>query len=80
MFHTDSFYRSFYPHHWYPGRLVVEDRIRPEVVAELERRGHDVRIESGWTLGRLSAVSQGTDGQMRAAANARGMQGYAVGR
>ena len=80
MVHTDSFYRSFYPHHWFPGRLVAEDRVRPDVLAELERRGHEVSIQPGWSLGRLSAVARDRDGQLRAAANPRGMQGYAAGR
>jgi gamma-glutamyltranspeptidase/glutathione hydrolase len=37
-------------------------------------------VDAGdWALGRLSAVSR-SDGLLRAAANARGMQGYAAGR
>jgi gamma-glutamyltranspeptidase/glutathione hydrolase len=32
-----------------------------------------------WSLGRVSAVGRG-NGMLYAAANARGMQGYAVGR
>jgi gamma-glutamyltranspeptidase/glutathione hydrolase len=80
MFHTNSFYRSFYPHHWYPGEVVVEDRIQPRAVAELERRGHRVQVVGGWTLGRLSAVARDGDGLLRAGANPRGMQGYAAGR
>lgn len=80
MIHTDSFYRSFYPHHWHPGRLVLEDRVRPDVIAELERRGHEVSVQPGWSLGRLSAIFRCPDGQLRAGANPRGMQGYAAGR
>ena len=38
-------------------------------------------VSGPWTLGRLSAVSRDPEtGILRAAANARGMQGYAVGR
>jgi gamma-glutamyltranspeptidase / glutathione hydrolase len=33
-----------------------------------------------WSEGRLSAARKEPDGQMYAGANARGMQGYAVGR
>jgi gamma-glutamyltranspeptidase/glutathione hydrolase len=81
MFHTDGFYRSFYPHHWYPGRVVVEDRIGEDVVRELERRGHEVQVQPPWSLGRLSAVARDRrSGLLRAAANPRGMQGYAAGR
>jgi gamma-glutamyltranspeptidase/glutathione hydrolase len=81
MFHTDGFYRSFYPHHWYPGRVVVEERLGEDVVRELERRGHEVQVQPGWSLGRLSAVARDArTGTLRAAANPRGMQGYAAGR
>jgi gamma-glutamyltranspeptidase/glutathione hydrolase len=48
-------------------------------MADLRRRGHLVEPRGPWSLGRLSAAS--TDGKvLRAAANPRGMQGYAVGR
>src|SRR5207244_1881638 len=43
MFHTDHFPRSFYPHHAHPGRVRVEERVGEGVIAELRRRGHDVR-------------------------------------
>jgi gamma-glutamyltranspeptidase/glutathione hydrolase len=81
MFHTEHFPRSFYPHEVRPGSLMVEERMRDDVVGELLRRGHDVRLRPAWSLGRLSAVAwdPGT-GQVRGAANPRGMQGYAVGR
>jgi gamma-glutamyltranspeptidase/glutathione hydrolase len=62
-----------------PGGAVVEERLGRKVIAGLRARGHDVTVSGGWTLGRLSAVSTDTDG-MRAAANPRGNQGYAVGR
>ena len=81
MFHTDHFPRSFYPHHAHPGRLVVEDRLGGEAVSELRRRGHEVQVVPGWSLGRLSAVANDRRaGWLRAAANPRFMQGYAVGR
>ena len=51
------------------------------VVSELRRRGHDVVVSDAWSLGRLSAVSRDPEtGVLRAAANPRGMQGYAAGR
>jgi gamma-glutamyltranspeptidase/glutathione hydrolase len=51
------------------------------VIAELRRRGHEVRAEPGWSLGRISAVANDREsGLLLAAANPRGMQGYAVGR
>jgi gamma-glutamyltranspeptidase / glutathione hydrolase len=77
--HTTSANESFWPRQRIPGGAVIEARIGHTVLSALRARGHEI-IESGpWTLGRLSAVSISGDG-MRAAANPRGMQGYAVGR
>ncbi|WP_448626154.1 gamma-glutamyltransferase family protein [Geodermatophilus sp. URMC 64] len=79
--HTTSFPSSFYPRDTSPGEMVVESRIGDDVVAELRRRGHAVVVSDAWTLGRLSAVSRDAEtGVLRAAANPRGMQGYAAGR
>jgi gamma-glutamyltranspeptidase/glutathione hydrolase len=78
-FHTTSANESFWPRERVPGGAVVEDRVGEAVLAALLLRGHEVTVSGGWTLGRLSAVAR--DGaQLRAAANPRGMQGYAVGR
>jgi gamma-glutamyltranspeptidase/glutathione hydrolase len=54
--------------------------VDPSVVDELRRRGHEVEVVDGWSLGRLSGVSRSSDGVLRAGANPRGMQGYAAGR
>lgn len=84
MFHTTHFPSSFYPRESHPGELVVEDRLDPDMLNELSRRGHRLLMAGGWRLGRLSAV--GRDGArrdgfgLRAAANPRGAQGYAIGR
>ena len=44
-----------------------------------ERRGHIVEVGPDWSEGRLTAAAR--DGRRRrAAANPRGMQGYAAGR
>jgi gamma-glutamyltranspeptidase/glutathione hydrolase len=82
MFHSVHFPSSFYPRGSQPGGMVAEERIDPQVVAELRRRGHDVDVQGPWTLGRLSAVARdaGAPGFLRAAANPRGAQGYAAGR
>ncbi|UYM06215.1 gamma-glutamyltransferase family protein [Solicola gregarius] len=81
MFHTTHFPGSFYPRDAYPGQVVAEERLGAEVVAELESRGHRMSVAGAWELGRLSAVARDPrTGQVRAAANPRGMQGYAVGR
>jgi gamma-glutamyltranspeptidase/glutathione hydrolase len=79
--HTTSFPSSFYPRETTPGEVVVESRLGDDVVAGLRRRGHDVTVSGPWTLGRMSAVSRDPEtGVLRAAANPRGMQGYAAGR
>lgn len=78
-FHTTSSNESFWPRERVPGGAVIEDRIGDEVIEGLRRRGHDVTVAGPWTLGRLSAITISADG-LRAAANPRGMQGYAVGR
>jgi gamma-glutamyltranspeptidase/glutathione hydrolase len=79
--HTDSFPASFHPRRAKPGNLVVEDRIGDDVIAALEERGHRVSRAGAWGLGRLCAVGRDPETAMvSAAANPRGMQGYAVGR
>ncbi|HST64435.1 MAG TPA: gamma-glutamyltransferase [Mycobacteriales bacterium] len=79
--HITSFPSSFAPRLAVPGEIVVEDRVGPEVIEELRRRGHAVTVSGGWSLGRLSAVTRDpATGVLTAAANPRGMQGYAAGR
>jgi gamma-glutamyltranspeptidase/glutathione hydrolase len=80
MFHTDHFPESFYPRQPRPRVVQIEDRFGRETVAELERRGHLVEPQGPWSLGRVSAVGRNREGLLYAAANPRGMQGYAVGR
>jgi gamma-glutamyltranspeptidase/glutathione hydrolase len=78
--HTTSFPSSFYPRATEPGGLVMESRLGPAIRDELVRRGHVVAVSDAWSLGRLCAVRKEADGVLAAAANPRGMQGYAVGR
>ncbi|MET9867205.1 gamma-glutamyltransferase [Streptomyces sp. NPDC006386] len=79
--HNDSFPGSFFPRGMRPGSVTVEARTDPAVVAELRRRGHDVTVGAPWSEGRLCAVARDPEtGVLSAAANPRGMQGYAVGR
>jgi gamma-glutamyltranspeptidase / glutathione hydrolase len=77
--HSEHFPSSFWPRTARPGVLVLEGRVPQTTVAELERRGHVVEIGPGWSEGRLTAASR-VGRRRRAAANARGMQGYAAGR
>ncbi|OQO90761.1 gamma-glutamyltransferase [Saccharomonospora piscinae] len=79
--HTTAFPSSFFPRTWQPRELVVESRLGQPTMRELAERGHAVVDAGPWALGRLSAVSRDPgSGMLRAAANPRGMQGYAVGR
>ncbi|MEU4149191.1 gamma-glutamyltransferase [Streptomyces sp. NPDC026659] len=79
--HNDGFPSSFHPRTSRPGSVTVESRMPEAVVAELRRRGHDVTVGPAWSEGRLCAVARDPrTGVLSAAANPRGMQGYAVGR
>ncbi len=77
--HSEHFPISFWPRTARPGVLVVESRVPAATRDELKRRGHVVEVGPAWSEGRLTAASR--DGRRRrAAANPRGMQGYAAGR
>jgi gamma-glutamyltranspeptidase/glutathione hydrolase len=77
--HSEHFPSSFWPRAARPGVLVLEGRVAGDTAAELKRRGHVIEVGAEWSEGRLTAASR--DGpKRRAAANPRGMQGYAAGR
>tara|TARA_R110001592_G_scaffold139421_11_gene359374 strand:+ start:225 stop:2006 length:1782 start_codon:yes stop_codon:yes gene_type:complete len=78
-FHNEHFPSSFWPRGRINKRLVLEDMFPAETYAELRRRGHDLEVGDPWSEGRLTAAAKDGD-MLRAAANPRGMQGYAVGR
>ncbi len=78
-FHTRHFPSSFYPRESFPATVDLEDRAGPQVIEGLRARGHEVTVSPAWSLGRVSAVAR-DGGLLYGAANARGMQGYAVGR
>jgi gamma-glutamyltranspeptidase / glutathione hydrolase len=79
-FHTNHLISSFHPRPYQPLVVELEARFGEGVAAELRVRGHDVRLTDPWSLGRVSAVAREPDGVLKAGANPRGMQGYAVGR
>jgi len=79
-FHSEHWPGSFWPRVARPGKLVLEGRFAPSVLAALKARGHLAEAGEDWSEGRLSAARIEPDGQMFAGANPRGMQGYAVGR
>lgn len=78
-FHTDHLVGSFWPKDYKPGALILESRFGEAVVAALATRGHEISLGPPWSEGRLSACAT-LGGVVRAAANARGMQGYAIAR
>ena len=78
-FHTNHFPSSFYPRNAHPRQIEVEGRFAQTTIDELRTRGHEVVVRDDWSLGRVSAVAR-EDDVLKGAANARGMQGYAVGR
>jgi gamma-glutamyltranspeptidase / glutathione hydrolase len=78
-FHSAHMPSSFYPRQAQPRVLDVESRVGAPVIEDLRRRGHLVNVRPAWSLGRVSAVAR-RNGVLYAAANPRGMQGYAVGR
>lgn len=77
--HSEHFPISFWPRTARPGVLVVESRLPAATVADLRARGHEIEIGPAWSEGRLTAASR-VGPRRRAAANPRGMQGYAAGR
>ena len=80
-FHSTHSPSSFYPHDYQTGVVVIEARAGEELITALEARGHIVGRAGDWEIGRMCAVSRDPQtGVLRAGANARGMQGYAVGR
>ncbi|WP_449479081.1 gamma-glutamyltransferase family protein [Streptomyces abikoensis] len=79
--HHESFPGSFHPRAMAPGAVVAERRLGDRAIGELRRRGHRVTVGEAWSEGRLCAVARDPrTGVLSAAANPRGMQGYAVGR
>ena len=79
--HTDSLVSSFWPRAYLPNRVVVEENLDADVVDGLRAKGHHVLVGPAWSEGRLNAVARHPEtGVLHAAANPRGVQGYAAGR
>jgi len=77
--HSEHFPISFWPRTSRPGVLVVESRVPEKSVKTLRAQGHEVEVGPAWSEGRLTAASR-VGNRRLAAANPRGMQGYAAGR
>ncbi|WP_199839513.1 gamma-glutamyltransferase, partial [Achromobacter xylosoxidans] len=82
--HIDHFPGSFWPRALTLNRLTVEGRLPEATQQALREAGHELRVGPDWSEGRISACTRepaaGGGLLLRAAANPRGMQGYAVGR
>ena len=82
-FHTDHLQSSFWPRQFRRGSVTIENRFPRATLDALARRGHRLTEAEPWTEGRLSACATEIDQGVRivkAAANPRNMQGYAVAR
>ena len=77
--HSEHFPASFWPRMARPGVMVVESRVPEAAIKDLRACGHEVEVGPPWSEGRLTAASR-VGKRRRAAANPRGMQGYAAGR
>ncbi|WP_370257170.1 gamma-glutamyltransferase family protein [Cryobacterium sp. Hh38] len=78
-FHSTHMPNSFFPRDAHPAEVYLESRFDSAVLDELRDRGHVVVVGEPWSEGRVSAVAR-DGGWLKAAANPRGNQGYAVGR
>ena len=82
-FHTGHHVGSFWPREFKPQSLSVERRFGEDTIEALKQRGHKVEVADDWILGRLCATGRETvrgEAILRAAANPRGTQDYAIGR
>ena len=78
--HSVHFPSSFYPREAYPGRMVAEGRISGDVLAELERRGHDVEVTGDWSNGKSMGIrAAGPGGVIAGAVAPKGIIGHALG-
>jgi gamma-glutamyltranspeptidase / glutathione hydrolase len=84
--HSHHSVSSFWPRTAEFGKLTLEGRWPKEIADALRARGHEVVVGEPWSEGRLTAVARERAGHsdrswlLKAGANPRGMQGYAVGR
>jgi gamma-glutamyltranspeptidase/glutathione hydrolase len=78
--HSLHFPSSFYPRAAYPGQVTAEGRISGDVIAALERRGHEVTVVDGWSNGKVMGIRYDkARGVISGGASPRTMIGYALG-
>lgn len=82
--HVDHFPASFWPRKTVLNLLALESRFPKETIDALRAAGHELKVGDAWSESRMAACSRSRDAEgrmvLRAGANPRGMQGYAVGR
>ncbi len=82
-FHTEHMPSSFYPRAAHPGMVALEGRFPEATATALAERGHRLVLGGPWSEGRLSGCAREDTPEgrlLKAAANPRGMAGYAIGR
>jgi gamma-glutamyltranspeptidase/glutathione hydrolase len=78
--HSVHFPSSFYPRAAFPGRVEAEGRIPREVIAALERRGHEIGLLDGWTNGKVMGIRCDKErGVILGGASPRRLIAYAIG-
>jgi gamma-glutamyltranspeptidase/glutathione hydrolase len=77
--HSEHMPSSFWPRQSRPGVVHAESRIEPDVLRELEARGHRVERRGAWEHGRvLAATADPAGGPNEAAASPRFAIAYAI--
>ena len=82
-FHTDHLPSSFWPREAQPRSLTLESRFPQAVRTISPGAATAITVGDPWSEGRLAAVAREMDGDVqlvKAGANPRGVQGYAVAR
>jgi gamma-glutamyltranspeptidase/glutathione hydrolase len=78
--HSEHFPGSFYPREAHPARMVAENRIPPDVIAALEKLGHEVVVKDGWVNGKCMGIRYDAErGIILGGVSPRGKIGYALG-
>jgi gamma-glutamyltranspeptidase/glutathione hydrolase len=77
---SQHFPSSFYPREASPARMSAENRIPPDVIKALEKKGHKIEITEGWVKGKVMAIRYDkTRGIIFGAVSPKGKIGYAFG-
>ncbi|BCX04236.1 MAG: gamma-glutamyltranspeptidase [Candidatus Roseilinea sp.] len=76
--HSTHFPSSFYPRDAYPRAVEAENRIAPETLEALRRRGHLVNVSDAWSHGKCMGIRLNAHGTLEAGVSPRGEIGYAM--